>query len=410
MKIQRTIPPAASPLSMTDLAYGVYGMVNRQLIGKLERELREYFGTEYVFLVSSGKAALWLIFSGLKRLTGRNRVIIPAYTCFSVPSAVRMAGLETVLCDVRPETLDYDYTRLGGLIDEDTLCVVSTHLFGIPSDVAAIRERIGNRNVFIVEDAAQAMGGESGGRKLGTVGDVAFFSFGRGKNITCGSGGAIITSSADIADSIRTDHRELGSVPMAAYLRNIAEALFLMLFVRPNWYWLPKGLPFLKIGETRFFRTFPVRTFTGFQAGLLYRWREKLEAFNRIRARNADFYLDALGLPEGVPIYKRGRIYNRFPIFAGREEEKGKLCESGDRFGISPMYPTPVNEIEEIRDELRSSHVHHATGVSRTLVTLPTHGLLREADQQAICDVTGKVLPRGNTRRAIREWSHVPGR
>ena len=192
-----------------DLLHGFHGIVNGKSPERLQREIKEYFGKEHVFLVSSGKAALFLILSGLKRLTGKKKVILPAYTCFSVPSSVRMAGLEIVLCDIKKETLDYDYNQLQRLLDDDILCILSIHLFGIPSDVANIRSLIGNRKIFIVEDAAQAMGGSCDGQKLGTLGDVGFFSLGRGKNIACGSGGVVITSSEDIADSIREDYSNL---------------------------------------------------------------------------------------------------------------------------------------------------------------------------------------------------------
>ena len=82
-----------------------------------------------------------------------------------------------------------------------------THLFGIPSDVDRTRRICEEKGIFLVEDAAQAMGVEHGGRKLGTLGDVGFFSLGRGKNISCGSGGIILTSSADIAE----EHPEIPS-------------------------------------------------------------------------------------------------------------------------------------------------------------------------------------------------------
>ena len=86
-----------------------------------------------------------------------------------------MAGLEIVLCDIRPETLDYDYSQLKKLVDDDTLCILSTHLFGIPSDVAKIRSLIGDKKIFIVEDAAQAMGGEFDDQKLGSPGRRGVF-------------------------------------------------------------------------------------------------------------------------------------------------------------------------------------------------------------------------------------------
>lgn len=356
--------------------------------------MKEYFGTNHVFLASSGKAALFLILSALKRLRGKRKVILPAYTCFSVPSSVRMAGLEIVLCDLRPETLDYDFAQLKKLVDDETLCVLSTHLFGIPSDVATIRRLTIDKGIFIVEDAAQAMGGVFDDRKLGTLGDVAFFSLGRGKNITCGSGGVIITSAEDIADVLRKELAGLEKVSMIEYAKNIVEVIFQAIFIRPNLYWFPKNLPFLKIGETHYCRSFPVKQFTGFQAGLLHGWREKLEAMNRGRSANAEYYMENLRLSGRMPIHENGLHYNRFPVYVADKTSKDELCAMGNVFGISSMYPSPVHDIQEIKENFSNVHFRCAELIADTLVTLPTHVLLNEKDRMMICEMAGKFIGR----------------
>jgi dTDP-4-amino-4,6-dideoxygalactose transaminase len=81
-----------------------------------------------------------------------------------------------------------DFEKLKTLSDDDILCIIPTHLFGIPSDVGRIRDICEAKGIYILEDAAQALGVTVGGRKAGTLGDVGFFSLGRGKNITSGSG------------------------------------------------------------------------------------------------------------------------------------------------------------------------------------------------------------------------------
>ena len=394
MNIRRTIPPTAAPISFMELVHGFHGIMNRKFPASLENEMKEYFGTKHVFLVSSGKAALFLILSGLKRLTGKKKVIIPAYTCFSVPSSVRMAGLEIVLCDIRPETLDYDFTQLKKLVDDETLCILSTHLFGIPSDVAKIRSLTGDKRIFIVEDAAQAMGGVFDDQKLGTLGDVAFFSLGRGKNITCGSGGVIITSEEDIAGSIRKEYADLEKVSMIEYVKNIVEIIFQTIFIRPNFYWFPKNLPFLKIGETHYYQAFPVKKFTGFQAGLLHDWRKKLEVMNRSRSGNAEYYIESFQLSGRMPIYKNGIYYNRFPMYVADKTSKDKLCEMGNVFGISSMYPSPIHKIKEIKDNFKMFDFGSAETIADTLVTLPTHVLLNEKDRKMICEMVGKFIGR----------------
>ena len=402
MKIRRTLPPAAAPISLSDLMHGFMGIVNRNAIGRLERELHDYFGVEYPILVSSGKAALFLILTALNRMNGKRKVIIPAYTCYSVPSAIRMAGLEIVLCDIRQETLDFDYSHLKTLLDRDTLCVIPTHLFGIPSDVEKVRDLCGE-SIFIVEDAAQAMGAQIKEGRLGTLGDVAFFSLGRGKNITCGNGGIILTSSRDIAESIRKHHAELEDISVIEYLKNILEVVFLVLFLRPNLFWFPKGLPFLGLGETKFYRKFPVKRFTAFQAGLMSNWRTKLEMFNRRRSEVADYYIEALQLKDRMPIHRNGFPYNRFPVCLGEKTTKDALCGPGSVLGISPMYPGPIHKIRELTGSFGNSNFEGAEKTSVTLVTLPTHILLNEKDTKVIGTmVKGALRETGDGESMVR--------
>jgi dTDP-4-amino-4,6-dideoxygalactose transaminase len=102
MKIQHTIPPAASPVNLNDLLHGLVGVFSgKKYLKKLEEELKDYFNVRHVFLVSSGKAALTIILRALKSLAPeKNEVLIPAYTCYSVPSSIVKADLKTSLCDI----------------------------------------------------------------------------------------------------------------------------------------------------------------------------------------------------------------------------------------------------------------------------------------------------------------------
>jgi perosamine synthetase len=110
MKAQRTLPPAAAPIEWRDLIQGLMGLVHpHETVGRLQAEFRQYFGVKHVWFVSSGKAALSLIFQALHSLSGRSKVVLPGYTCFSVPSAVVRARLSVALCDVDPLSLDFDF-------------------------------------------------------------------------------------------------------------------------------------------------------------------------------------------------------------------------------------------------------------------------------------------------------------
>lgn len=405
MKIRRTIPPTAAQLSLKNLMYGFAGIfAGKKYLVALEKEIKEYFGVKHVFFTSSGKASLFLILRALKSLSDKkNKVIIPAYTCFSVPSAIVKAGLEVVPCDVDSETLDFDSELLRESVKDDCLCVIPNHLFGIPSDIKFINGLCKERGIFVVEDAAQAMGCEDNNRKLGTIGDVGFFSLGRGKQITCGTGGIILTDSDSIASAIREEYKSLQAPGLAEEITEFIKGVILSIFIRPSFYWFPAGLKFLKLGETFFHADFPVKRLSGLQAGFLRDWRERLELSNDLRNKNGGYFKSRLKIEKG-PASIDGVPFLRLPLLTGSEIERERLHALSQKkgLGLSTMYPTPVNEIKEIRNLFGGKSFPAAKSISERLITLPTHSLLRGSDKEAICNLfKGAVTEGAGMERAM---------
>jgi perosamine synthetase len=390
MKIGRTLPPAAAPLGARSPWHGIRGLfAPARTLREREEEIRRYFGVSHVFLVSSGTAALTLTLTALKSRSSRTAVVIPAYTCFSVAAAVVRAGLRPVLCDIDPSTFDFDHALLEQTLDADTLCVVAHHLFGIPSDVERTRTICHARGVVVVEDAAQAMGVEVDGRRLGTLGDVGIFSLGRGKNITCGSGGIIVTSSASAAAAIERYYRRVSAAPVADAVRDLARLALMTVFIRPRLYWIPAALPFLGLGQTVFPRQIAVRRLSGLKAGLLRDWQSRLSRSNRARSETVADLSRRLGLalPPGP------RQYLRLPVLAATPAERQRLyARSQERgLGLSVAYPTPINEIPDIRAVFGGARFPSARRVAESLVTVPTHHWLSDADKRAITELCQEV-------------------
>ena len=190
MRIGRTLPPAAAPIYPRDILSGIKGLLNgRRELDRFETELKDYFGVKHCFLVSSGKAALSIILQALKDIQPeRDEVLIPAFTCYSVPSAIVRSGLKVKLCDMNPDTLDFDFDQLRTILSRYSaaqttskhnkpnepdkpnklnkpnepmsrlLCIIPIHLFGIPADIERIRKLLVDPEVTIVEDAAPGDG------------------------------------------------------------------------------------------------------------------------------------------------------------------------------------------------------------------------------------------------------------
>jgi perosamine synthetase len=285
----------------------------------------------------------------LKSLSPKTTVVIPAYTCFSVPAAVMHAGLRPAPCDISPSRFDFDHARLERMLSADTLCVVGHHLFGVPSDIERIRTLCRARQIFVVEDAAQAMGAaDFNGRWLGTLGDVGIFSLGRGKSITCGSGGIVMTSSGQIADAIARQYRPLPAASAFENVKDFVQLALMTIFIRPRLYWIPAALPFLRLGQTVFPKRIPLRRLSGMKAGFLRNWRSHLARANRLRSNIAADFRRRLPLRlADVP----PRPYLRLPLLATSPAERERIYarSQAQGLGLSVAYPTPVSEIPEMR-------------------------------------------------------------
>lgn len=374
---------------MGTLLGGLLGLAEGQgATGRLEKELRGRFGVKHVFLVSSGKAALATILGALSSLRpGRDEAIIPAYTCYSVPSAIVKAGLKVRPCDINSQTFDFNLALLEKTASAKTLCIIPDHLFGIPADLEAIRAVCKKTGAYLVEDAAQAMGAKYKNGYAGAFGDVGFFSFGRGKNITCGTGGAILTDSDEIADAIRKTY---GSVPFPGLGKDaleLAQMALMTVLIRPWLFWLPSALPFLRLGETIFHKDFPIKRLSGLQAGFLRGWEEVLEKANRVRKENSTRLIKGLGECLDMPLLRYPVPFLRFPVLAESKGMRDEILKAGREkgLGVSAMYPAPVNEIPELRDEMKGTSFPDAKAVSERLLALPTHHLLRQKDIERIC-------------------------
>lgn len=398
MRVRRTLPPTASPLRARDVLRGAAGLFGGDAGARARAvELGAYLGVPHVFPTASGTAALTLILRGLKSLSPRRAVVVPAYTCFTVPAAVRKAGLDVVPCDVAPETLDFDPDALKRAVTGDTLCVVPSNLLGRSSALGPIGRIARERGAWVVDDAAQALGVEVDGCKAGARGDVGFLSFGRGKHVTGGSGGAVVTGSDAVAEAVAAQYAALRPPPRTAALTTWAAAAFTTAFIDPDRYGFPSGLPFLKLGQTVYRPDFPEARMGPVQAALLGGWRERLAAQNAARTARADALIERLG---GLVHLAPGLPYLRLPVLAPSPDARDRLvAASRERgLGLARLYPCAVDAIPALAGALPlGPPCAGAREAAERLVTVPTHPLLIDADVDRIVDLLTEMLPeRGN--------------
>lgn len=385
MRIQRTLSPTAALIPLQHLLRAPLGLFSGvKYRNQLKEGLQDRFSAHAVFLLSSGKAALTLILKALAAGSRRRRVVIPAYTCFSVPSAVVKAGLEVVLCDVDPETLDFKFDELKSLVDGDVLCVLSAHLFGFTADVARTKRLCREQGVVVVEDAAQAMGAQSSVGQAGTMGDVAFFSLGRGKNLTSGTGGIILSFSPAVTELIEAEYRQVPEPPVHETICNWIETALMKVFIHPGLYWFPAGLPFLGLGETKFYTDFPIFRMDELRACLLQGWSDRLDQMNRERRATVRRLMEELGLGERdarTSAFSES-AYLRLPLLMRDRSAKASACKRSREVGagISPNYPATVQDIPQLAGRITVRPVPGAQDIVERLVTVPTHRFVEQQD------------------------------
>ena len=384
MKIRKTLPPAAVKLCSKDLLWGLASCVCGPGGENIEREISEHFGCRHAFSFSSGKAALSLLLGALASLKKRRKVVIPGYTCFSVASAVRKAGLDIAVCDVRSDTLDFDFNQLEAVTDKDTLCVIPTHLFGIRSDVGKVKEIADRKEIFVVEDSAQAFPGPDRKTK-GAQGDAEIFSFARGKNITCGSGGLLLAASEEIAFALGARFKSLDSESRISAAGSLAGLAMMKLFMNPWLYWFPDGLTFLKLGETVYSVNYPIYKLNKLKYKFISDWKKQTESADIRRSFLGEEYKKALGLDREQGIYA-GRVpYLRFPVYMKNAEAKCRVLKKYRRLGVSGMYPSSICEIRELSSFVEPRSCPGSVEIASRLVTLPTHHYVNNDIMKKIC-------------------------
>jgi len=170
-------------------------------VAELEELLAAACGVEQAVAVSSGTAALHLAVLALGLEEG-DEVLVPAYTFPATANVVALAGARPVLVDVDPSTLNLDPAKVYDAVTSRTRAVLAVHLFGRPLDWEQLQNAL-PPDVRLLEDAAGALGARWRGMPCGGLGEMGCLSFHPRKIVTTGEGGAVTTSSDDLADAIR---------------------------------------------------------------------------------------------------------------------------------------------------------------------------------------------------------------
>jgi dTDP-4-amino-4,6-dideoxygalactose transaminase len=172
-------------------------------VAQLEQQMAGYCQAKHAIGCASGSDALLLALMALDISAG-DEVILPSFTFFATASAVTRLGAKPVFADIDPRTFNINPEHVASLVTSATKAILPVHLFGQPVDTLALAKIARAGGIAIVEDAAQAIGAENQGRRVGAIGLIGCFSFYPTKNLGgAGDGGMLTTQCDDLADRLR---------------------------------------------------------------------------------------------------------------------------------------------------------------------------------------------------------------
>lgn len=315
-----------------------------------EEEFAAYCGVRHCIGVGNGLDALHLILRAMGVGAG-DEVIVPSNTFIATWLAVSYAGATPVPVEPDAKTYNLDPSRIEDAITPRTRAIIPVHLYGQPADMDAINQIAAPYGIKVVEDAAQAHGARYKGRRAGSLGHAAAFSFYPGKNLgALGDGGAVTTDDRELAEKIRL-------------LRNYGSTV--------KYFHEEKGVN-SRLDEL--------------QAALLRVKLSKLDEWNERRKVLAERYLQTLEGTPGlalpfVPEYAQP-VWHLFVVRHPRRDELQKhLTDAG--IGTLVHYPVPPHRQEAYRE------LNHAEGsfpvaerIAREILSLPMgpHLSMEEAD------------------------------
>lgn len=392
--------PVHSPLDFRTIATGFVAAASARAATQARSRLANALGSRRVVLTDSGTSALVL---ALRALVPRDGVVaLPGWGCIDLSAAVELAGVQVRLYDLSPIDMGPDLDSLSRTLARGVDAVVVAHFHGYPADVAAVRTLAAPRGVRVIEDAAQRAGATLHDAPLGTFGDVAVLSFGRGKGTTGGGGGALLVNDPSLDSSMDDAERRLRSSPSG---RILGATVAQWLLGRPALYALPASIPGLRLGEMVYHPAHEPGSIPDAAGAMALRSlvRDADEVrMRRGRAAMLEAQLHATsGLVAVQPIEGGEPGYLRFAVRATRHG-----VEPAPRLGVMRGYPMTLAEHPALRGALvageRAGPGAHT--LRNTLFTVPTHSLLSRRDDARITSWLSRYASRDD---AMQEVQHA---
>ncbi len=327
-----------------------------------EREFAEYIGVKHALAVTSGTVALYCALKALGIGPG-DEVIVPDFTFIATATSVLCAGARPVFADIELKTYNIDPDDVLEKITNRTKAIIAVHLYGHPADMKALREICEDKNLVLIEDAAQAHGAKYCNSYVGSLGDAAAFSFYATKNVATGEGGMVTTNRDDVCEKVKL-LRDHGQVR--------------------KYYHVELGWNFMM---------------TSIQAAIGRVQLKKLEKNIEVRRKNAEFLRSEISkikwIRPPIELSTCRHAYHLFTVWIDDSAplSRDKLVEYMRSKGVEVAvhYPLPLHQQPLFKSMGYRECCPNATEASKHVMSIPIHQKLSREDLEYIVNILRDV-------------------
>jgi perosamine synthetase len=327
-----------------------------RMVQEFERKLSEYVGAKHVVMVNNGTSALIAAYLASGVQPG-DKVLVPSYTFIATVNALLVIGARPILMDADRETFNVTPELVESLLraNSDARYVVVVDVAGMPCDLDGVSEVCSRHDAMLIEDAAEAVGAEYRGNRVGSGNHTAIFSFHAAKLLSSIEGGAVVTNNHELAEKVRLI-RNHGEDPKRKYWH-----LTVGLNLRP----------------------------LEFQAALALAQLPKIDRYVQNRNTIAKFYNESLNgflEPQLVPEYVTLHPYMLYMSLANGKSARDKLTKYLPENGVDYRLPWPPAHIQQIGYDFNSI-CPVANELFSRMISLPMYNNMNADEAQRVVDV-----------------------
>ena len=332
-------------------------------VNLFEERFNEYVGSKSAVVTMNGTAALQLALLTLGIGEG-DEVIVPSLTFISPINTIKYVGAEPVFADVCRDTFVMDAEKIESLITPKTKAIMPVHIYGHPADMDKIMEIAQKHNLFVIEDATEALGSKYKGKMAGTIGHIGCYSFNGNKLITTGAGGMFVTNNLEYGDRAKflSTQTKVVTENKAFYHPEVGYN-----FRMPN-------------------------LLAAFGVAQL----ENIEEYIKVKKENAEYYKKLLSEVKGITLnIEKDNVENCFWLYSilvekeygiSRDELIVKLNEQ--KIEARPFF-MPIHDMPPYKD-CRHGDLSVTKELYELGINLPSSVGLKKEDIQVVCNIIKK--------------------